>query len=90
MCGTSVQYEKKPFEGSKTTAKVGNLTFKDPSSSGGNTLYGEILGLKTEGAPRSLLEISYETFPRTNDFLLDSSRSSDEEVEDLVTICQIL
>ena len=65
MSATSVHYETKPNGGSAINAKVGNLTLTDPSHLAGSTLYGEILGIKRDvSGMASLLEISFETFPR--------------------------
>ncbi len=66
MSETSVRYETKPFGGMSTNVKVGNLSLTDPSHKTGSTLYGEILGIKSDvHGMASLLEIQFETFPRS-------------------------
>jgi hypothetical protein len=65
MTKTTVNYVRKPHGGSKTVATLGNFTLTDPSVNEGYTLYGEILGLKTDlNRSGSMLEIIHETFPR--------------------------
>jgi len=65
MNSTAVTYILSKKGASKTNAKVGNLTFSDPASIFGNTLYEQILGLKNDSATGdSMLEVSFQTFPR--------------------------
>jgi hypothetical protein len=65
MNKTKINYARKPQGGSKTVATLGNFTLTDPSVNEGCTLYGEILGLKTDlNRSESMLEIIHETFPR--------------------------
>lgn len=75
MSETSVEFKSKPFGGSSTTAKVGNLTITDPSHLQGATLYGEILGLKRNlCGTDSLLNIKFETFPRNQESIVITSQ----------------
>jgi hypothetical protein len=64
MDSTSIRYATREEGGSRTTARIGNLVFTDPSFSDNLTLYNQILGLKTDGltmnnAEPSLLELEF-------------------------------
>lgn len=71
MDGTDVYYLRKPSGVSISQAKIGNLTFSDPSSATNSTLYDEILGLKprpfgqSSGTASSLLEMDLCINPRS-------------------------
>lgn len=74
MSQTSVRFQSKPQGGAKTMATFGNFTLSDPSKSDGLTIYGEILGLKTDvDASESMLQIVHETFPRDESLLYNKN-----------------
>ena len=66
MDQTNAQYSHKVSGGMKADATVGNLTLVDPSGEDGETLYSQILGLKTDGLSKdtSLWKMKYESFTR--------------------------
>lgn len=68
MNETKISYQTKSSGGGKTVARVGNFKMIDPAHTSGSTLYGEIIGFQSE-APQSssMLEITYETFLRSQD-----------------------
>ena len=90
MNETLIQYRTKPSGGTRTVANFGNFTLLDPCKYDGSTLYGEILGLKTDAdRSESMLEITRETFPRNEDDLYGTcSDDTDVEVERNATPCQ--
>jgi hypothetical protein len=85
MDGTDVHYARKPSGVSISQAKIGNLTFSDPSSATNSTLYGEVLGLKPcpfgqpSGKASSLLEMDMCTNPRSRR-VISADQVFDEEV----------
>jgi hypothetical protein len=88
MDRTLVSYSTISSGGSRTSINIGNLIFIDPSFEDKATLYGQILGLKTDTndlTPRtqsSLLEMEIVLNPKTREF---SSTLSDE-ISNIVTI----
>jgi hypothetical protein len=72
MSETEISYQTKSSGCGATFARVGNFKMIDPINTSGSTLYGEIIGLQSE-APQSssMLEISYETFRRSEDCCLE-------------------
>ena len=82
MDGTKVRYTKMAAGGSKIVFGIGNLTFSDCESAHNNTLYREILGLKTDGSntneeQSSLLEMEMITKPRCRKFVTLDEISND-------------
>jgi len=87
MNETMIRYQSKPNGGAKTVATFGNFTLTDPSAVDGSTLYGEILGLKTDAnRSESMLKITHETFPRDIKRLYDIGPSVFEESEESLRI----
>ena len=65
MDKTRLCYSTKEKGGIRADASIGNFSLLDPAAAHGNTLYGRILGLKTDlPDTSSLWQIKYETFPR--------------------------
>jgi hypothetical protein len=80
MNETLIRYQSKPHGGAKTIATFGNFTLTDPSTFDGSTLYGEILGLKTDAnRSESMLKITHETFPRDEDNLYNVEQSASKD-----------
>jgi hypothetical protein len=74
MDSTLVSYSTIRDAGSRTTINIGNLIFIDPSFEDRDTLYGQVLGLKTDTADlnpalaSSLLEMEIVLNERTREF----------------------
>ena len=65
MDKTHLCYSTKDKGGIRADASIGNFSLLDPATARGDTLYGRILGLKTDlPDTSSLWKIKYETFPR--------------------------
>lgn len=65
MDKTHLCYSTKEKGGIRADASIGNFSLLDPAAARGDTLYGRILGLKTDlPDTSSLWKIKYETFPR--------------------------
>jgi len=80
MNETLIRYQSKPYGGAKTIATFGNFTLTDPSTFDGSTLYGEILGLKTDAnRSESMLKITRETFPRDESNLYNVEQFASED-----------
>ena len=82
MDGSKIHYSKMPAGGSKILFNIGNLTFSDIESIHNNTLYREILGLKTDesgknGEQFSLLQMEMITKARSRKYV-DLDENSDD------------
>ena len=65
MDKTHLCYSTKEKGGIRADSSIGNFSLLDPAAARGDTLYGRILGLKTDlPDTSSLWKIKYETFPR--------------------------
>eukprot|EP00978_Attheya_sp_CCMP212_P014019 scaffold35454_cov51-Attheya_sp.AAC.9 len=83
MDRTHLRYTTKPFGGILMTADIGNLTFTDPGSLGsGKTLYGQIIGLKSDVVGASLVNFVFETFPRDSIAINETGNSSSQSIDD--------
>jgi len=66
-----IHYTTRPYGGSKTTSRLGNLIVSDPSAATSDTLYSQIVGLQTGtnsnslGTSSSLLEMQIVTNTKT-------------------------
>jgi hypothetical protein len=84
MDGTSVKYTTQPAGGSRTKMSIGNLVFTDPDSSQNRTLYGQILGLKSDSFTQtasqasSLLEMEIVLNPKTREFITVAPTGAEE------------
>ena len=72
MNQTHISFCRKPLGGSKTTATIADARMKDP----GKTLYGQIIGLQSSSS-KSIMQMSYESFPRDADDNFDGERNYD-------------
>ena len=72
MNQTRISYRRKPLGGSKITATMADAQVKDP----GKTLYGQIIGLQSSSS-KSIMQLSFESFPRNVMDNLDSERNYD-------------
>jgi hypothetical protein len=92
MDGTSVNYATQPAGGSITKMSIGNLVFTDPASSHNRTLYGQILGLKSDVSTQtasqasSLLEMEIVLNPKMKEFIAVASTGAEESHIDSVRI----
>ena len=85
MKNTSVKYETKLAGGSKTNATIGNLTFIDSATLSGDTMYGEILGLRNDLSNKvSLVQLEYESFPCSPEIV--SITNNDDERREMTVI----
>jgi hypothetical protein len=77
MEGTSFSYATNSSGGSRTKMRMGNLVFSDPDSLSNKSLYGQIIGLKSEPEnsgetpPSSLLEMDILVNPAARSFTSD-------------------
>ena len=86
MDQTHLCYSTKKFGGGvRADASVGNLYLIDSAAARGDTLYGRILGLKTDlPGTSSLWRIKYETFPRLMGSVERRAPPSDTELTSVV------
>ena len=86
MDKTHLCYSTKKFGGGvRADASVGNLYLIDSAAARGDTLYGRILGLKTDlPGTSSLWTIKYETFPRLMGSVERREPPSDTELTSVV------
>ena len=90
MNKTSIHHKMNSNGGSSTVAQVGNLTLTDPSYINGNTLYGEILGLKSDiCGTASLLKIQFDTFCREKDSTTKSPQRRSKAKQDVLKPVQV-
>jgi len=76
MDKTHLCYLTKNLGGVRADASIGNFSLVDPAAARGDTLYGRILGLKTDlPGTSSLWQIKYETFPRHTGSVLVEGRA---------------
>ena len=93
MDQTYIQYLTRRPGGSRTTARLGNLVFSDPSATDCRTIYSQILGLQKEtnlsgpGSVSSLLEMEILSNPRTRGIVSKSSLQGMQELEAPVSLC---
>lgn len=90
MDDTDVFYVLEQSGRSNTKARIGNLSFVDPSSTTNLTLYKEILGLKSDSFGKekatSLLEMDLSMNPRTGRVVASDEDIRDDNVTQAVSV----